>query len=186
MADDDDFAKYEDERLADVIPLPRALGYAQNEVEAKLDELPVRLSEKPRACDHRGSVVDASARTLTCRSCGVALDPIDVLSKLARSRESLVSQGVFLRRQVDSLRETVATLERAERNAKARIRNARRRRGDEWAVEVACMAIYDGQHYQRWEALPESLRESRRREFRPGLEAYAAALDEPAREEEAG
>jgi hypothetical protein len=91
-------------RLSDVfednlVPFPRGqFEKRQNEREAAFDEEPVRIERGVRTCNHDRSTVNEQARTLTCRDCGVALDPIYVLSRLA--------------------------LKRQEKNTKARLRNA--------------------------------------------------------------
>lgn len=170
-----------DDELAQVIPLPRPFAY--NTREAKLDEeCVVRTSREPRPCSHARSFVDRAARTVTCRACGVALDPIDVLDAIARDRESIVSRGMMLRRQVDDLAKQVATLERVERNAKSRIRTARKRSAISPAeVEAAARHMADANYLavgRSWETISEEQRARLREQVRPALEAFVA-YEEP-------
>jgi chromosome segregation ATPase len=117
-------------RLSDVfednlVPFPRGqFEKRQNEREAAFDEEPVRIERGVRTCNHDRSTVNEQARTLTCRDCGVALDPIYVLSRLALNREHLISRGRRLRDEVDHLQERADDLKRQEKNTKARLRNA--------------------------------------------------------------
>jgi hypothetical protein len=168
----------EDDDLAEVIRLPRAFGRDRNALEAKLDELPVRTKErdysKPAPCKHRASVVDEQARTVECRRCGAELDPIVVLAQLAKHRETLVRQGSMLQHQVDSLLETARKLERAERNAKARIRSARKRAPDDGAVEAAARAVFEARAAIPWSSLDPRRQAEERARVLPALEAYAS------------
>lgn len=120
-----DYEAWVAEQDATVIPFP--LGQferAANERESELDQLAVRTKRDPQPCEHQASFVDEQARRVTCRACGVELDPVHVLAKLAGSREYLVRQGRSLRHEAASLQATVDRLKRDERNAKARLRNA--------------------------------------------------------------
>lgn len=108
-----------------VVPFPKsALDRAQNMGEAALAELPVLQRHAPRACSHERSWVDPHARTVNCRDCGIALDPIDVLTEIAARRERVVYHGRRMRRAADYLEHEVERLKREERNAKARLKRA--------------------------------------------------------------
>lgn len=73
---------------------------------------------KRNQCPHRRSLVDREDRRVTCRDCGVDLDPIEVISQIARV-------GDQYERAIKAVAESharLAELERRERNAKARVR----------------------------------------------------------------
>ncbi|ENC7540365.1 hypothetical protein ABK178_004937, partial [Salmonella enterica subsp. enterica serovar Brandenburg] len=57
--------------------------------------------------------------------CGLALDPFGLILDRARNGENIVSEIKSLYARRDALRESVAKLEREEKNAKARLRAAR-------------------------------------------------------------
>jgi hypothetical protein len=111
---------------ADVIPFPRGqFEKRRNERESLLDERPVRAKRGSlRACHHDQSVVDEAARTVLCRACGVALDPVAVLARIAHNREGLVHRGMMLRAEAEHLQKRVDDLGRKEKNLKARLRRA--------------------------------------------------------------
>ena len=64
-------------------------------------------------------------RTITCKRCGLALDPFELVLDRARNGENIVTEIKSLYAKRDALREAVAKLEREEKNAKARLRAAR-------------------------------------------------------------
>lgn len=111
---------------ADVIPFPRGqFEKRENERGALLDELPVRSDRKSLGdCHHDRTTVNEAARTVTCRDCGVAVDPIRTLARLAHNREFLVRQGMMLRSEATHLQKRVDDLNRQEKNTKARLRRA--------------------------------------------------------------
>ena len=56
-------------------------------IRLRADRFPVETGRTKRpgpACFHRHSYVDSTARTVTCATCSVALDPITVLDQIAR------------------------------------------------------------------------------------------------------
>lgn len=173
-----------------VVPFPRR-QFEGNSREAAHEELPVRTRrglDRKKVCDHNrhGSWVDERARTVTCRGCGIPLDPIAVLTSFARSRESLIDRGRALRQEVDHLTDRVARLKRDETNAKSRIRTARRRRGDRDAIVAAAQAKYrsDGRTvsiaiggYRPWEELSKPQREVVVGYVERIVEEYLGALD---------
>lgn len=182
-----------DERDTTIIPFPRGqLERLHNQREAAFEDLPVRTKHAPRTCWHRerGAYVDEAARKVSCRGCGVDLDPIEVLSWIARDRESLVRRDQALRRERDYLEREVERLKRAERNAKARIRTARKRRGDRHALEAAAEQFRSeaGVHlgiggYCGWDRLNDGQREVVLGYVRQIVEAYAGALEHDQDEE---
>lgn len=182
-----------DEFEAAVIPFPRGqFERMQNEREAALEELPVRTRHESRECWHRqhGSFVSEGARTVTCRGCGVALDPIEVLAQIARNREGLVHAGQRLRRERDYLTREVEELKRQERNAKSRIRTARKRRDDREALISAAEQFRSDAGvsmgiggYRGWDDLNDGQREVVLGYVRQIVEAYAGALDRRSDEE---
>lgn len=177
----------DDVPLAEVIRHPSAIDQPlrsfHNEREAALDELPVRTErDKPSDCDHRRTWVNEAARTLTCRDCDCAVDPISTLAQLARNREFYVTQARWLRNDLDRVRRELTDLERQERNAKARIRNARKRRDDEHALIAAATAGVAVGGYRPWEQLNDEQRRVVLEKVRTVVEAYAGALEHPAEE----
>jgi chromosome segregation ATPase len=165
---------------AEIIPLPSAqpLARTRNQQEARLETLTVRPADwRPRTCAHERSVVSQRARTLQCRDCGVDLDPIDVLSRLANQRERELRDAMHVRRELDYLRAELERLRREERNAKSRIRTARRRRDDRHALEAAAAAGVRVDSYREWDQLNDGQREGVLQTVRTIVEAYAGALD---------
>lgn len=120
------YAEFIARQDADIIPFPKGqFEHQANKRAAALDELPVTVERGSKTkCSHQRSSLNEHDRTVNCRDCGVPLDPIDVLRRLANSREYLVRQGMSLRHEVDSLSKTVEALKRDEKNTKARLRNA--------------------------------------------------------------
>lgn len=127
-----------DDDLAEVIELPRGREFNRNQVAGELDELPLRVvPHPPSACRHRGSYIDKASRRVYCRGCEQELDPYDVLDRIARDREHMVKTAQQYRFETDSLLKRVNELERLERNAKSRVRTAKKwlkeHAGDRWA-----------------------------------------------------
>lgn len=139
--------------FAQVIALPSATpqARAQNADDAALDALGVRHELTPDGyakvshCWHQEYpvLVDHKGRRCTCKGCGAELDPYDVLEQVARRNAQVVDQRRRLRHEIARLSERKADLEREERNAKARIRSAKKRAGlstraDGWPLCPAC------------------------------------------------
>lgn len=170
-----------------VVPFPRpAWEQTANAREAERDEAPLRLRRpgKEKTCEHRNSWVDVQARRLHCRDCGVELDPYTVLAQIADRRESLIRRAQHYRGEISRLQERVDALTKAEKNAKARIRGARRRRDDRDALIAAASVVPEHQvvavrigGYQPWEKLGEGQREVVLGYVRLMIEAYHGALD---------
>jgi hypothetical protein len=170
----------EDDWMADVVQLPSAdpLVRARNEREAELEELPVRTAPHTRSCPHRRTYVSREARTLKCRDCGVDVDPIETLAELASGHEHLMRSRRYLRGEIDRQREQLDRLKRDERNAKSRIRGARRRRDDRGALIEAAKAAGAIGGYRGWSELSDPQREAVLEKMRAIVEAYAGALAE--------
>lgn len=163
----------ENENVLD-FPVP-AWRRSQNEVDAEFDEQPLRLTRRDyEACRHRQSVVDQAARTVTCATCKVSLDALDVLADIAAEPQRLIDGIKWARKEVAELDQRKADLERWERNAKSRIRTARRGRDDLAAMEAAARAhlepgtAWGSPSPERLDVLIARLR--------PACEAYLAAL----------
>ena len=174
-----------------VVPFPRSPHErAHNDREAALEQEPVRPQRTPSPCRHDASFVDMRARTVNCRRCGVALDPIDVLHSLAVHRERLIMRGRALRHEVEYLTEQLDRLKRLEVNAKARIRTARKRRDDRHALiaaaeqfrsEAGVQMSIGG--YRGFDDLSEPQREVVLGYVRQIVEAYRGAIATHEREE---
>jgi hypothetical protein len=75
---------------------------------------------------HR-AVVDSRARRVRCKSCGVDLDPIEVITDLARHHEwyaRLITDGNRLAKEVAELEQQHAKLKAATRRAREAYREA--------------------------------------------------------------
>lgn len=101
-------------------------------VQPKRDEeklLNVVITDKKstgqKYCKHNQTQISEANRTLICRQCGSMLDPFEVILDRARSGENIVSEIKSLYAKRDELRESVANLEREEKNAKARLRSTK-------------------------------------------------------------
>lgn len=75
-------------------------------------------------CSHSGMVdVDVDARRVICNKCGVDLDPISVLEKIACK----VEQVLELRDEEKRLIDRIVELRQEERRIKDRVRRARKK-----------------------------------------------------------
>ncbi|AXD33643.1 hypothetical protein CHD15_13095 [Salmonella enterica] len=84
-----------------------------------------RKSGEQKCCQHIRTTISEVNRTIICDRCGLALDPFGLILDRARNGENIVSEIKSLYARRDALRESVAKLEREEKNAKARLRAAR-------------------------------------------------------------
>lgn len=84
-----------------------------------------RKSTRQKYCKHSQTQISEVNRTLICLQCGSMLDPFDVILERARNAENIVFEIKRLYAKREDLRESVANLEREEKNAKARLRSAR-------------------------------------------------------------
>lgn len=82
-------------------------------------------SVEQKCCQHISTTISEVNRTITCKRCGLALDPFELVLDRARNGENIVTEIKSLYAKRDALREAVAKLEREEKNAKARLRAAR-------------------------------------------------------------
>lgn len=101
-------------------------------VQPKLDEerlLDVVITDQKdlghKICNHWKTQISEINRTLVCLQCGLTLDPFDVILERSRNGENIIKDIKELYKRRDELRESVANLEREEKNAKARLRSAR-------------------------------------------------------------
>ncbi|EBP2881375.1 hypothetical protein SI68_14415 [Salmonella enterica] len=84
-----------------------------------------RKSGEQKCCQHIRTTISEVNRTIICNRCGLALDPFELVLDRARNGENIVFEIKSLYARRDALRESVAKLEREEKNAKARLRAAR-------------------------------------------------------------
>lgn len=76
-------------------------------------------------CKHRAIAIDEQHRLVKCKQCGCVVDPFQYVLQCAVDGEAVVKEITKLHNRRDELRESVANLEREEKNAKARLRSAR-------------------------------------------------------------
>lgn len=84
-----------------------------------------RKEYSQQRCKHRAIEVDEQHRFIKCLQCGCAVDPFLYVLQCAIDGEAVVKEIEQLHLRRDDLRESVASLEREEKNAKARLRAAR-------------------------------------------------------------
>ncbi|EPD5103525.1 hypothetical protein ACT0H1_004779 [Escherichia coli] len=77
------------------------------------------------SCKHRAIEVCETDRVVRCTKCGCVIDPFEHILQVATDGEHIVTEIEQLHRRRDELRESVANLEREEKNTKARLRAAR-------------------------------------------------------------
>ena len=101
-------------------------------VQPKSDEerlLNVVVTDRKNAvqhyCKHVQTQVSEANRTIICLQCGLIIDPFELVLDRAKNGENIVMEIKKLYAKRDELRESVANLEREEKNAKARLRSAR-------------------------------------------------------------
>lgn len=98
--------------------------------EVEDEQRPLATSERPEDrpwCMHRLTRLDTEARRAYCRECGREVPLFDVLHALARDWERYIEGRMMALRRRNVVEESLRDLERQEANAKARIRNAKRR-----------------------------------------------------------
>lgn len=142
-----------DDEGAQIIQLPTATDPAREAVEDEraLDDLGVRHQldkhgyAKVGRCWHNQhpAKIDLEARRLHCGGCGSERDPYEVMEDIARRNAVYVSTRRKLKRQIRYLEARLESLKRDERNAKSRIRNAKKRAGletraDGWPLCPVC------------------------------------------------
>ncbi|CDK64364.1 hypothetical protein [Morganella morganii IS15] len=78
---------------------------------------------------HSGYLVNEHERRVKCRECGKVIDAFDLMLKMAKRETRLVSDIEALRQEEKYRRENIEKLIQIERNAKARIRRAKKSGG---------------------------------------------------------
>lgn len=78
-----------------------------------------------RRCTHPQTEISDTNRTLQCLTCGCYLDPFDYILSKSSFGLSVVGEINELYAKRAKLRESVANIEREEKNAKARLRSAK-------------------------------------------------------------
>lgn len=78
-----------------------------------------------KRCTHPRTEICETDRTFQCLSCGTYIDPFEYVLSCAKDARHAVKEIAELRARRTELRESVANLEREEKNAKARLRAAR-------------------------------------------------------------
>ncbi|MCW7548443.1 hypothetical protein OO184_10935 [Photorhabdus sp. APURE] len=83
-----------------------------------------KTSEQFR-CKHSAITVNEQYRVLTCNRCGCNIDAFDFVLRCAYDGERVVREIDELLKQRDTLRSSCDKLAQEEKNAKARLRNAK-------------------------------------------------------------
>ncbi|HBA9513484.1 TPA: hypothetical protein J1413_004854 [Escherichia coli] len=84
-----------------------------------------RKNYEQQNCKHRAVEVHEQDRVILCLQCGCVVDPFQYILQCANNGEAVVREIKQLYHRRDQLRESVASLEREEKNTKARLRAAR-------------------------------------------------------------
>lgn len=84
-----------------------------------------RKNYEQQNCKHRAVGVHEQDRVILCLQCGCVVDPFQYILQCANNGEAVVREIKQLYHRRDQLRESVASLEREEKNTKARLRAAR-------------------------------------------------------------
>lgn len=150
-----------------------------NQRESEIAELPVaRARWSMSDCEHLHSIVNARARTVTCDSCGVTLDPITVLDRIAHEFAEPLRRAQEADKRRRDLQESIGRLEREERNAKARVRTARARalEFDAAAVLAAARAAYRS-YGRSFDEIPEDQQQRVIASWSASIEAYIGMLN---------
>jgi len=86
----------------------------------------ITVSEgRDRYCRHGAVQLEKQTRLVTCKWCGAALDPFDVLMGEARRQTNHWHNGNHLAREETRLREQLEDVKRKLRNAKAALKRAK-------------------------------------------------------------
>lgn len=102
-----------DERDAENLPLRRSNPWGQNEPRCNSNHARARVHE--------------ATRRLRCVECDAELDPFDFLARMAQRLDVYVGSIRALRHREERLLAKVQSLERDERNTKARLKTAKKR-----------------------------------------------------------
>ncbi|EEU1248802.1 hypothetical protein [Escherichia coli] len=84
-----------------------------------------RKNYTQQSCKHRAIEVHEQDHVILCLQCGCVVDPFQYVLRCANDGEAVVREIRQLHNRRDQLRESVASLEREEKNTKARLRAAR-------------------------------------------------------------
>ena len=77
-------------------------------------------------CHHSLVRVNEKDREVRCRACGAVVDPFDWMLSVARKETQLADNVKALRQEEKERRQNIEKLIQIERNAKARIRRAKK------------------------------------------------------------
>jgi len=121
-------------------------------------------TEAPSACKHTRALVSESERTVTCKDCGAAVDPIAYIMLLYHQYETRVD------RRLAEIREYEQREQQRRERTVARERQPRRRRIERRA-ETAERAAYN-----EYQAQVLAARATRQRQLVERLDAEIAAL----------
>ncbi len=94
--------------------------------ERRLDR-PALSIKKHSYCGHRYVELDAQTRMVHCRNCGALRDSFDVLLLYADRELRFYANDLSLKRQREELEVIVADLKRQARNARARLKRAKKK-----------------------------------------------------------
>lgn len=90
------------------------------------DGLPLAPAGKRPHCIHRCVLVDEHSRTMKCKQCGASINPFDHCVRFAREWEVLGRTVKNLSAKKVVLLKDLDDLDRQIRNAKARVRRAKK------------------------------------------------------------
>lgn len=111
--------------------------------DATDDDRPLSSAPREPFCAHRRTELRNSERRVYCRACGREVPAFDVLSDLCRDWERFIEGRQEAERRRAVALANLEDLLRDERNAKGRIRNARRRAdGEAVALLRALLGAY--------------------------------------------
>lgn len=97
-------------------------------VQLRPDLPPLDAVERSAApdCKHRQVIVDEQRHLVSCRTCGLDLDPLFVLLQYAKEERRFHYASEWRRREQAELNTSIDKLKAEESRIKARLRNARR------------------------------------------------------------
>jgi len=92
-----------------------------NVVKLRPDAFPLKRGASKRPyCQHGRSLVDVVRRIVECETCGVDLDPIDILGEIANAGDWVLA----MRKERAALEKTIVELEAEVKRLKAQKRRA--------------------------------------------------------------
>ncbi|THD47195.1 hypothetical protein ERD95_15295 [Enterobacteriaceae bacterium ML5] len=89
------------------------------------------IYERGKSCHHPGIYVYEHERVCRCKTCGATIEAFDHLLAIAKHETRVAGDVKALRNEERARRENIAKLIQIERNAKARIRRAKKLIGDQ-------------------------------------------------------